>query len=178
MEEISRHILVHPNTLTHSLVSCYSSRQHILRPLTYKCCNKDNGETMTRPCPETRGSLFRHFLSCYIRSLIVWGDGSETGSPESRPRSCREQGSGTGLVRLKIFSSWTHPTKSYDTENGGARAIKNSREIVFWQERRVLFWFRGQPLRRALWECGRRSRPPRSAEDASVDGGGGLGVLP
>ena len=33
------------------------------------------------------------------------------------------------IVRLKIFSSWTHPTKSHDTQNGGARATKYSQEI-------------------------------------------------
>ena len=72
---------------------------------------------------------------------------SHQSSPESRPRSWRVEGSGTGLVQFNSiqslftfvrrethseivrFSSWTHPTKSHDKQNGGARATKNSQEI-------------------------------------------------
>ena len=45
-----------------------SCRQPILKPLTYKCINEDNDETMTRPCPGNRASSFYHCLSFYICS--------------------------------------------------------------------------------------------------------------
>ena len=75
--------------------------------------------------------LLEIFDSSFSRKSAIlsrFTQSRQNDSAESRPRAAA-QGVWHWLRPLKIFSSWTRPVESHDTENGGGRGIENCREI-------------------------------------------------